>query len=237
IPTFLVFYGQAQTAYTLLTGNPYATVKVYDVSALKDKLSDARFYNGTFGPLTRNPGFKEPEALPGVREEGQTIDVSGWGYRKKVVLREGGIQRVELDLETLAHDENRLSDLRLVRDGRQVPFIIDKTGVAKSFEPQMAPLESPGPGKSRWSITLPFPGVPITAIRFSSDAAIFQRAALLFEAAPDDRGASIQRPLGATLWTRVPGQPPGSLSISLSEFPRTNRLILEMDDGDNPPLH
>src|SRR5262249_53914943 len=129
IPTYLIFYGQAQTDYTLLIGNPYAPAKRYDVSALKDELSSARFHPGTVGLLRANPDFRGPEALPGVRADGSPIDISGWSYRKKILIRQAGIQRLELDLETLSHDENRWADLRLVRDGKQVPFVLDSTGV------------------------------------------------------------------------------------------------------------
>ena len=38
-----------------------------------------------------------------------------------------GIQQLQLALPTLAHSDSSGSDLRLVRGGKQIPFLIERT--------------------------------------------------------------------------------------------------------------
>lgn len=236
IPVYMIFYGPPNTVYNLLVGNPLASAKTYDVSSLKERLPAAGFHEGSIRALTPNPVFKAAEALPGVSGEGQPLDVSGWGYRKKILRRQSGIQHTELDLETLAHAEKSLDDLRLVREGRQVPFILDATDIISRFAPTAIPIESPEPGKSRWVITLPFPALPITALRCSSKAVLFQRPVQVFEEVPDERGGKFRRRLGTAQWKHALDQPDEPLIVKFFATPQSRQMTLEVEDRDNRPI-
>ncbi|MDD5628175.1 MAG: DUF3999 family protein [Elusimicrobia bacterium] len=235
IPAELIFFSQQPGGYTLLAGNPAASPRTYDVASFASRMKLARFETATAGPLTGNPGFKPAEPLPGVPEEGSSLDVSAWRFRKKVRLAQPGIQSLELDLEALSHDQNRIADLRLLRDGRQVPYVLDNTGVSRSFTPQLERLQDSG-RTSRWQITLPFPDLPVTHLLCSAGQPMFQRSVRLFGERQDQRGDTIRELVGTANWTRTLYQVPEDLALSLDHFPAQPKLSLEIENGDNPPL-
>jgi hypothetical protein len=235
IPAEMIFFSQQSGGYTLLSGNPTASPRTYDVASFAARMKLARFVTAESGPLSPNPGFVPAEPLPGVAEEGSSLDVSAWSARKKVLLSKPGIQRLELDLEALSRDRNRIADLRLVREGIQVPYVLDNTGVSRSFTPQLERLKDSG-HTSRWQIILPYSDLPVTHLRCSAGQSMFQRSVRLYGERLDQRGDIGKELLGSANWTRTLAQAPQDLAMSLNRFPAQPRLLLEIDNGDNPPL-
>ena len=235
IPAEMIFFSQQPGDYTLLAGNPTAPQKSYDVSSFATRMKLARFVTAQVGPLSRNAAFRPAEPLPGVQEEGSSLDVSAWGFRKKVALSQPGIQSLELDLEALSHDKNRIADMRLVRDGNQVPYVLDNTGVSRNFAPRLERLKDSG-RTSRWQLTLPHPDLPVTHLRCSAGQPMFQRSVRLYGERQDPRGDTQTELLGSANWTRTLSQGPEDLALSLTQFPAQPKLTMEIDNGDNPPL-
>src|ERR1700733_6228870 len=55
-----------------------------------------------------------------------SLDLSAWKYRKRITLTQGdGLAVVELDREVYVGSEFDREDIRVVRDGAEVPYIRD----------------------------------------------------------------------------------------------------------------
>ncbi|HBL18237.1 MAG TPA: hypothetical protein DD417_16155 [Elusimicrobia bacterium] len=235
-PAFIVFHAEEPGSYSLSAGNEEADAKEYDVADLRQRLTAASGALVSFGPLLNNPSFRAPEALPGVEEAGTELDVAEWPYKKRVELRENGVQRLELDLETLSRESDGLADLRLMREGRQIPYLFDEVGVTRSV-PLVLTQEGERDRVSTWSLGLPYPHVPAASIQCSaSRPALFDRQARIYSELRDERGDTVRVQLGAAGWTRRLGQGDSAVSIGLGRPPQGSRLTLTVDNGDNPPL-
>src|SRR5687768_2393818 len=57
---------------------------------------------------------------------GAPLDVSDWAYRKAVHFTETGVIRVELNAEVLAHSALDLRDVRIMQEGRQLPYFMER---------------------------------------------------------------------------------------------------------------
>ncbi len=237
IPSFLMFDAPALGTYKLIFGNILAAPRRYDVAALGERLLQTRFNGASVGPVSQNPSFRAPEVLPEVPSVGSPLDTSTWRYRRKVLLTDAGLQRIELDPEILAHDGNRLADLRLTRDGKQIPYVLDQTGVTRELglDVKESPQEK---SKSRWVVELPQKGIPLSSVRFSVSEPLFSRSVALYQEAADDRGDTVRQDLGVGNWARTGQNGNQEFEIPLFKNPlRSDRLILEIENGDNPPLH
>src|SRR5439155_22544799 len=183
-----------------------------------------------------NPEYRPPETLPGLTDTGASLDVRPWRFRKAMQSVGPGAQQVELDLDVLAHARPDLGDLRLVRDGKQVPYLIERTMRTRVLVPVVAPANDPKqPQLSRWKLTLPRPNLPVTRLECRPGATLFQRSVRVWEEVPDDRGGRFRRELGSADWKRT-SDSKNSLSVNLTGAPQTDTLYLETDNGDTPPV-
>jgi hypothetical protein len=136
----------------------------------------------------------------------------------------------------LAHADPSLRDLRLVRDGKQRPYIIEHTSIARQIVPQVTQIPDPKrPSISRWQIKLPHRALPITRLTCTTGAPIFRREVRLYEEVADERGEKFRRALAEVAWVRTAALP-APLILTLGPTPLSDTLILETDNGDNPPL-
>jgi hypothetical protein len=147
------------------------------------------------------------------------------------------VHRVELDLDVLAHAVPAWSDLRVIRDGKQIPFLIHRTSLLRSLKPEVAmEKDAKRPMLSRWSLKLPLPMLPVTQLACNTSANLFKRSAQLIEKLTDERGNHYTAQLGSAEWVRSSQQQTSKLSLTISPPPSTDRVFLEIDNGDNPPL-
>lgn len=236
-PVFAVFDATAAGRYTLYTGNSGAVLPRYDVGALTveaQNLSPARFAPG---PLESNQNFRPGEPLPEIPVLGTALDAAPWAYRKPVRVAAAGVQQLELDPAVLAHAQRGLADLRLIRDGRQVPFVAEHTSLTRSLGVADAAVPDPKqPRLSRWRLVLPLPRLPLTRLTATVSSPLFQREVRLFEDIEDDRGYTSRRGLGQASWSQIPGQRAAKFAVALTQAPETDTLWLETDNGDNPPI-
>jgi len=129
-----------------------------------------------------------------------------------------------------------LADLRLVRDGKQVPYLIERTSLTRLLAPVVAPANDPNqPQLSRWKLTLPRPNLPVSRLECHPRATLFQRSVRVWEEVPDDRGGKLHRELGGAEWKRTTDSK-DFLAVILTGSPQTETLILEADNGDNPGI-
>lgn len=231
----LLFEAAVPGAYTLLSGHPQVAAPRYDVARLRAReLPMAGLL--TPGPLAPNPAYRAPEALAGVALTGAALDVAPWRFRKAVRVAAAGVQQLELDLDVLARAQRGLGDLRLVRDGAQVPFLLERPNLSRTLALTARPADDPRrPRTSRWEIALPRAGLPLTRLTLASPAALFQRQLRLLEIVADARGEKHARTLATAEWSHTP-EDKRPLTLALSAPPTAAMLVLETDNGDNPPI-
>lgn len=236
-PVYLLFIARSPGVHHLLTGNSRCSAPRYDLASMASNLKSAAVSPIKLSPLADNPSYRAPEALPGVQAEGTALDVSEWKYRKSLKLTRDGAQQLELDLDTLSHAQHGLGDLRLLYDGKQVPYILEHTSVTRSLAPSVtATTDAKDKKLSRWIIKLPNANLPVTRLSCVAQTPLFRREVSLYEEVADERGDKHRVDLGRASWQRTPEQKSGELVLILNSAPRTDTLSLETYDGDNPPI-
>jgi len=236
-PVYLIFMPRHAGNFHLLTGNPACSAPRYDLAGLGATLKGAALTDVAISTLTDNPAFRAPEALRGVEVGGAVLDVSAWQFRKPVQLARGGAEQLELDLDVLAHADAGLADLRVVRGGAQVPYILHSTSISRSLTPAVTVTnDARNPKLSRWIIKLSRPGLPLTYLACVTKSTLFQREMALSEEVADERGNKYRRALGSATWTQTPDRKSGRFSLSLTAKPQSETLFLETENGDNPAI-
>jgi len=237
----LVFYAGQAGDWKLLTGNAYAAYPEHDQAALRAESARGAWRELRPGPLLERAGHEEPAAVPGRIPTGLPLDVAGWQYRRQLEGIRKGVVRMELDAVTLAHltHDGDLRDLRLVQNGRQLPWLEERGRVPRELRPAVALEAVPKQATvSRWVLTLPADGVPLRSLTANSPDPLFARHFRVSMEVRDSLGNLRLVRLGETAWTRRPGANPGSerLLIDLGNQRTGGRLLLETDNGDNPPV-
>ncbi len=221
--------------YALLSGHERISSPRYDVAVLRPRAEVVKSAP-TPGPLTPNPGYRTPETLPGTTLLGAALDPAPWRFRKAVQVATAGVQQLELDLDVLVRAQSGFGDLRLVRDGAQVPYLLERPALSHSLDLVLKPANDPQrPRASRWEITLPQAGLPLTRLTLASPTALFQRSLRVLETVTDDRGNRHDRTLANAEWSHRPGETK-PLTLSFNAPPATATLLVETDNGDNPPI-
>jgi hypothetical protein len=89
---------------------------------------------------------------------------------------------------------------------------------------------------SRWLIRLPQSNLPLTRLTCATKTPLFQRSMSLSVEYTDERGDTFRRQLGNATWTQTPDRKTKEFSLSLNSVAENSTLILETDNGDNPPI-
>ena len=235
-PVFLLFQARQADQHLLYAGNSQCPAPRYDLSGLAARLKNAQTATLAPGLVVPNPEYQPSETLPGLTETGAALDTRPWRFRKAVQSVRPGPQQVELDLDVLAHARLDLGDLRLERDGKQVPYLIERPSLTRVLAPIVAPANDPKqPQLSRWKLTLPRSNLPVTRLECRPRATLLQRSVRVWEEVPDGRGGTFRRELGSAEWKRTTDSK-NFLTINLASSPQTDTLFLETDNGDNPPI-
>lgn len=236
-PTVLAFHAAQAGTWRLITGNPGAETPGYDLNPLRGALAKAGGQGVLPGPPRAKPDYRKPPALPGVEPAGAGIDLAGWSRRRPVESVTTGVIRIELDSRTLAGCRADLGDLRLIQNGRQIPYLIKPDSVGRELKASAIPLpnDPKSPTLSRWKIALPVDGVPAVDLTASSPAPMFTRRLVASVVRKDELGNSWREELGAADWTKSEGaEVPLVLDLHGRRLPR--EFTLETDHGDNPPI-
>ncbi|MCX6876360.1 MAG: hypothetical protein NTW21_21505 [Verrucomicrobia bacterium] len=238
-PTTLAYYAPQPGTWKLLTGNSMAETPRYDLAPLRGELTKADGQRLSPGPLQAKADFQVPPALPGVDPAGASIDLTEWGFRRAVQAPATGVIRIELDPPALAHSNTSLSDLRLVQDGRQLPYLLESDPILRTIQPASAAHADPQrPNVSRWQLTLPLDNLPVTDLLADSASPLFTRTFVATAERKDSLGNAWTQTLGTATWTRTasPGGQPNSLMLGLANTRLPATFWLETANGDNPPI-
>jgi hypothetical protein len=232
----LVFQAETAGEWQLYIGNAQASEPRYDIAALSDKLRDASANPATASAVEANAEFRKTATAPEVGETGAAIDVSAWSFQRAIQFSEAGVIELELDPTVLARCENDLNDVRIVREGRQVPFLAIKPGLERERAVSFVEVTDPkAPSWSKWDITMPFANFPGSTLLLDSPTPLFRRTLSVTEQIQNEQG-HFERILGSANWQRTPGQTPNTFHLPLYTAPRAETIRLSTDNGDNAPL-
>ena len=232
-PVYVVFLAQTAGQYQIATGNPRCPAPRYDVATLAGQLKGATVASLKVSSLAGNASYRPTEALPEIQDLGTTLDVAEWKFRQPVSLTRAGVQQLDLDMDVLSRADASLRDLRLMRDGKQRPFIVERTSISRKFTPTVS--ASNDQKLSRWSIRLPRPNLPVTRLACTTTSALFRRQVSLYEEPTDERGEKYRRTLGQATWVRTQ-ESKAPLQLFIGSAPLTDTVTLETDNGDNPAI-
>lgn len=221
----------------LLSGNATCPAPRYDLSGMPSAAKGTLVVPRRVSPLATNDNFRAKEVLPEAATEGSALDVARWGFRKRVTVSGPGIQQLELDPETLAGSGAELRDARLIQNGKQVPFVIERSSLIRRIPLPAERKDDPQrPTVSHWVLKLPFAALPLRQITCECDAPYFKRDAALSEQVPDERGNPYRAHLGGAAWVRDLNQERSPLPLPIQGGVRTATLFVDIENGDNPPL-
>ena len=236
-PTFLVFSAPVAGSWQLTTGAIQEKPPRYDLSALREAMANAGGEHIVPDPLRKNENFQRPPSLPGVETMGAAIDLQDWSRSRKVYAAASGVIRIELDAQVMANCRTDLGDIRLVQDGKQIPYVVRPGAVKREMKPSGIVLKNDPkrPTLSRWEITLPVDGLPATSLGARSASNLFSRTFIASADRKDPLGNAGTEELGTADWTKS-GDLDAALVLNFrgSRLPQT--FHLETDHGDNPPI-
>ena len=235
--TRLLFFAPTAGSCNLLSGNSQCDPPRYDLSQLGDQLRRAGAAEGRVSLPALNPDYDAAANLPQGFATGAKIDVTPWKFRKSIQVAKAGAQQLELDPDVLARAMPDLRDLRVVSEEVQLPYLIERTSINRTVTLTAGSAnDSERPNVSRWQLKLPQAATPITRITCASDSSLFERTFRIWEELTDERGDKYADELAQATWRRVPNQPVGQLAASLERTPRSDTILIETDNGDNPPI-
>ncbi|MFN7941165.1 MAG: DUF3999 family protein [Thermoanaerobaculia bacterium] len=166
-------------------------------------------------------------------------------YERALPATGPGLRRVPLDAAVLAHSRD-LGDLRLATaEGRQAPYLLERRAeplevpaAIAPWDPQASPAAPEAPAaSSRYAVLLPFAGLPSSRLAIATRARVFARDVRVFASGRDaGSGRPEWRLLARLDWRHA--DPEGDTPELTIELPRlaSDRLLLEVDEGDNSPL-
>lgn len=167
---------------------------------------------------------------------GPPIDVSTWQYQRAVQFGQTGVVELDLDPVVFMHSGNGLNDLRIVRAGRQVPFLAVKPGADRSVEVSVAEVIDPKtPLLSKWDIKLPAASFPATGLLLETSRPSFQYTLSITEITESQAGTQ-ELPLGSGTWLRRPGEAASAFQLLLKTPPHGATIRMTATDGSTPRL-
>lgn len=234
-PAHLLFSAQVLGEWKLYSGNPLTLAPYYDLSALSSRLQAAQSGTATIGELQTNPGYRKDGVLGQFAESGSVIDTNGWRRRKPVLITQPGVQLLELDLEASCHHD--LGDLRLVQDGRQLPYLALPERPTRTVSLPVALAQDPKrPTWSRWKLDLPFENLPLQRLEIDTPTRVYERTLTVLETRPNRSGSSqyYSAILGSvTVRNREEGK---TLTLPMHSHVVSRETWIETDNGDNTPM-
>ncbi len=241
--TDLIFNAPAAGTYRVLTGNPQAGFPHYDLAAFSRELRQVHATTVTAGPIEATPGYHPRESLaaaplPDVPLAGAPLDTYDWAVHRPLHLDQAGVQELELDPAALAGAQAGYGDLRVLHGGNQIPYVLEHTALFRALAiAPVAEADPKRPNLSRWRVTLPQPGLPLSRLTLTSATPLFSRQFRVYEKITTPEGRAYEQVVAAGDWSRRP-EPgvPETRAFALNGRLHTDTLWIETDNGDNPAI-
>lgn len=236
----LVFQADVAGEWQLFAGNPQASAPSYDLAKMSDQLRRASSVLVETGSVEANPAFRADAALPTPDANGEVkLDLSGWSWRRAILpsQNEKRVFRLDLDDHALAHAASGGGDLRIIAGGNAAEGVLIPHLLIEGRETTRAAVElTPFPDEkrpktSRWRLTLPMEKLPVKALHLRTSSSLFQRTIRVLEPVNGK-----MRSIGSANWKSTPDSPQPELHIDIHGRLQSTELVVETDNGDNPPL-
>lgn len=173
-----------------------------------------------------NPDYIAEEEREGVDVAGSVLPLVRWRWQRPIVGE--GWLRVPLDREVLANGRPDLRDVRVVdAEGRQVPFVLRRTGRETVWETGDFTREEEG-SASLIRVPLGNADAPVATVRLYTSRNQFARQVTILR----DRGA-ITEPLRSVRW--VGDEQGGALAVAIDDIVG-RELLVRIENGDNAAL-
>jgi Protein of unknown function (DUF3999) len=220
-------------------GNAAIQTPRYDLEAMRGSLSKVSPALASWEePEPAVAASAEPAGQSPVPITGPAIVAADFRYSRQINRTRGGLQTLPLDAAVLAHSRN-LIDIRLVDDkGRQVPYLVEKRDEPLEVPLRAVPAASAPPQTSRYSIALPYSGLPDSRLVLETNSRVFDRTVDVSVPSADerDRRDSLETAIASTEWKHSDPEI-RTLPLTIDLPPqRGNALTLTIHEGDNPPL-
>ncbi len=230
LPLSCVFYALNGGTYQVLTGNKQAERKHYDVSGLK--ISNAVQVAATT-PLKSYGNYKNNALILGNEILGGILSPNEWEKNFSIQQQSVGVQELELPPEALACASENLSDARIIKGNRQIPYWVERLPVDRSATAEIVADKNNSTSKTgKWEVRLPLANLPVKAVVLESPTQLFERTLSVYE---EDMGHG-KILLGSASWKQVPQKADASCEIQLYHHPQSKTLFIETDNGDNAPI-
>ncbi len=226
--------------YSLYFGSETARKRDYDLQKLVDSLARlASLVPAQLGGKEANPRYQKTQPLPAVPTAGSPIVTASYQLMRSVAMRDGvELYSIQLSPVDLAYLKPDLGDLRIVDpEGQQVPYVVVPHAIETRTELFMA-VEVLTEGKvSRYRLSLRNGNqpllLPFEALELSISSSFYRRTVRVREMRSEATPHPAQL-VEATIW-RLSEDDAGFHRLPLPEKP-VRELVLEVDNGDNPPL-
>lgn len=235
---WIYFESAAGAGLTARFGAPGARAPRYDLEAVRESAGKATPAPARWGE--RRPAPEAPSAEgPPLSPAGAPIDAGRFRHSRSVPPAAAGLNALQLDAAVLAGSD--LKDLRLSdRDGRQVPYLLEKQDEPLSLElpvPERLPSEPTAPGRSRYRVRLPYATLPAFRLALATPARVFERrVALSVERRGEKDAQGDPAEIAGAAWRHAEPETPAPPLILSVPAPGAAELTLSVDEGDNTPL-
>jgi hypothetical protein len=236
VPVDIVFLAHMTGDWRLAAGHPTIAAPNYDLTALRQQAGKVPTTAATAGPVQPTAGYRPPTPLPGVTPAGAALDLTPWYHRKPLVDVKPGVVRIDLDAEILSHSDYQ-HDLRLIQDGRQVPFLLKLDAGSRSIDVKLSPdPETKRPSVSIWRVSPPLERLPALRLVLHSPTPMFERTVTALAVETDSEGDRSRRPIHSGSWVRRAQDSPTDFELPLVFVLQRKELVIEIENSDNAPL-
>ncbi|MEE9911159.1 MAG: hypothetical protein K4571_05490 [Deltaproteobacteria bacterium] len=221
----LVFLADTHGAYLVRTGLSHKTdIREYPGTGRLDTPVQAQFSAPRF-----NDHLPRENLIRQYQLAGAPFKADGYQWRSDIKLSVPGYYRFILHQK--ASLEENIQSLRIVRNGLQYPYFMEK-GITRGCKLTIRESHHPQTNTTTWHLELPQASSRWSSLVLQSSG-IFHRTIKVERDQP--------RPVQGVLWRTVhwshASASPTELSIALQAFPREeNKIRLVMEHGDNKPL-
>ena len=249
IPLPWIYLEAPAGALTARYGNSTLTAPRYDLEAVRDQVRIGSVADATWGePRARGADENAGAVAPPLPTVGAPLDAGAFKYMRSLPDGSAGLLAVALDAYVLAHSagpSRSFADLRVVDAAdRQIPYLVEQAAEPLSIDLTIEKTTAPKTlvptrgGRSVYRVTYPVDRLPPTRLVLSTPARVFERRVTVAEERePDEihRDPWIDT-IEATTWMHADAEKP-AMPLSLSvRPPHGTRVLVIVDEGDNPPL-